>query len=228
MSKNKSKTKAELEAELAALRKEVSARSKQEAPAADAIEQLLEQNRRLAAALQDSRREAEAARSSVGNPTGEAFHAVKNEADRGVIVDVTDAFGRSKRIRFDRRGATHQLTAGQIEEIRINSAWLFDQGYLSVPGYMPSNPNVTGDPAGFVASMKMDEIASRVADIGSKAALQAIYNHLESLRFEVVVGKEGDTLKELPLTPTQKVLHDEVRRRLIALSGLNVSADSAA
>lgn len=195
------------------------------------LEKLREMNQALAAALQASRGEVEAARIAKSSPVQETLYPVTNVSNSMVSVEITNDRGEPERVLFRERLAVRMLTARQIREIHDKNPKIFDGGFLSAPEIIEDSPNVIRDIDGFVETLDYEDIIPRVAQITEMAPLMALYGYLENRRFvstdangKSLTDAEGlPTVEEVPLNAKETTLLMAVRNRLQELTKINVS-----
>jgi hypothetical protein len=230
-------TKAELLQRLQAMQTAVPSESatvaEKASPQPNLVDDVLAQNQRLVTALVAARTPQT---SAAPEPT---THRVENVCGAAVGFQLTDPrTGLSRHYSLERRGAHVDLDGDRMEQLKTKYPSFFAKGYLSAPSAEADNPNVIRDIPAFIAALAYDEIIPRVAAITSIGTLQALFHHIETLRFathddqgrplvekDPVSGQDRPTIEERHLDAKAMALELAVQRRLYALSGTRASLD---
>lgn len=197
---------AELEAALAA---------KEEAPAPSATPDQMAHIQSLAAALQATRKQANAAKSLAETATQEPVYEVKNLIGATVSVNVTDSRGNPKNIMFATKGVVQYLTGAQIMELYDKYPVLFEKGYLQAPEVLPASHNAVENYDAFIDGVAYDEIDDRIAALDSPDVLIALFYHIENRRFRTE-DEDGKPYRDARGKPEIREVPLDAKTRMLA------------
>jgi hypothetical protein len=190
------------------------------------VQELLEQNQRLVAALQAER----VAQGLAAQKPDEDAYTVENVSGMNVHIVVKDHRGVEIRRVFRGKGAKHALSEEQVEELENTRPELFEKGILSIPGRIKESPNVIRDIDAFIETIDLETAREQLKAITSVHLLYKMFDFIETKRYlhadengqplkETVNGVTSPILREVELPYRYKALEAAVQERLFDLTG---------